>query len=195
MENLPGIMMLRFRVMKLVRDLVMDLATGSILYHEDLRKRIKKICLMIPFSYIKPDNFIVRRDYLPLISDFLIGVIAGIYPPRRLSDIKSLVDCFINIIWRYYAVNHRRELFPDLDAKTSAKIYRNILSYSKGNRDMSALSSASVRLRNRLRREWSRRKLEYTVTIPVEPVDDVFADFFASLEISTSAPMAPMAPM
>ena len=191
MEELPGIMMLRFRVMELVRDLVTDLATGSIPYHEDLRKRIKKICLMIPFSYIRPDNYIVRRDYLPLISDFLMGVIAGIYPPFRLSDIRSVVDCLIDIIWRHHAMQHRRELFPDLDAKTSAKIYRNILSYSKGHRDMGALSSASVRLRDRLRREWSRRKLDHALNKPVDPVvDDAFIDFFASLKMSAPAPQA-----
>uniref|UniRef100_A0A6C0K1Y3 Uncharacterized protein n=1 Tax=viral metagenome TaxID=1070528 RepID=A0A6C0K1Y3_9ZZZZ len=186
MELMPGIIMVRFQVLEWIRALVMDAATSQIKFHSTLRKRIQDVCQRFPF--LDPYKYMPRKDYLNLIRDILTDLLSGVYSTDMVNKIPLVVDCLLKIIQKYHT---RRQLsLANLSTPQSAKILKDILSYSKTHRQAGMLSATTVRLHHDLMRQMRRRKVRYEADKPMEPVDDVFMDYFAAMNLQMS-PIAP----
>lgn len=188
MEVMPGIIMVRFQVLEWIRELVMDTATSQIKFHSTLQKRIQEVCQRFPF--LDPYKYPPRKDYLNLIRDIFTDLLSGVYVHAKITT-HSVVDCLLDIIRKYQT---RRGLsLADLSTPQSAKLLKNILSYSETDHQAGALSATTVRLHHDLMRQMRRRKRAYDQKT-VEPVDDIFTDYFASMNLGMSPLPSPTVP-
>lgn len=186
MELMPGIIMVRFQILEWIRALVMDAATSQIKFHSTLRKRIQDVCQRFPF--LDPYKYMPRKDYLNLIRDILTDLLSGVYSTDKVNKIPLVVDCLLKIIQKYHT---RRQLsLANLSTPQSAKILEDILSYSKTHRQAGMLSATTVRLHHDLMRQMRRRKMRHEADKTMEPLDDVFMDYFAAMNLQMS-PVSP----
>lgn len=144
MDTSPGVILLRFQMLELLRQLVLDIVTTP--YYKTVRVQIQEISNRYSFLESYRYQNVVR------IRAFLMDCLSGLFFLSR-EKIHSVVDCLLKIIRSY-----RYDILGDYKNHKWAKIFKKILSYSQGHYQTGMLSATSVRWHNMMMREISRRK-------------------------------------